>query len=209
MKNRTGFRALEFLGLVMMIAGFSTASASAQPLSGAGLVNALRQGGYVLVMRHANAPAQAPDKSAADPENVKLERQLDSAGRDAARGLGEAVKTLHIPIGEVLSSPTYRALQTVQLASLGKVKAIAELDEGAAGMQGNAEASRVTWLKAKVAEAPRAGTDTIIVTHAPNIQSSFGIDVAAGETLVFRPDSRGGAVQVARIKIQDWPALAK
>jgi broad specificity phosphatase PhoE len=209
MKSWGGFRVFGFLGLMMMIAGFSAPSANAQSLSGANLVNALRRGGYVLVIRHANAPAQPPGKAAADAENVKLERQLDSAGRDAARGLGEAVKTLRIPIGDVFSSPTYRALETIRLASLGQAKTVAELDEGAAGMQGNAEAQRVNWLMAKVAEAPRAGTDTIIVTHAPNIQSSFGIDAAAGEAIVFRPDGKGGAAQVARIKIGDWPSLAK
>jgi phosphohistidine phosphatase SixA len=209
MKGRRGFQVFGFWGLMTMIASFWAASADAQSLSGANLVNALRHGGYVLVIRHANSPAQAPDKAAADPENVKLERQLDAAGRDAARGLGAAVKMLRVPIGDVFSSPAYRARQTAQLASLGPAKTVAELDEGAAGMQGNAEKQRVTWLKAKVAEPPRAGTDTVIVTHAPNIQSSFGIDAAAGETLVFMPDGKGGAAQVARIRIGDWAGLEK
>ncbi|HXJ00168.1 MAG TPA: hypothetical protein VNH44_03025, partial [Micropepsaceae bacterium] len=88
-------------------------------------------------------------------------------------------------------------------------KIFPELDEGAAGMQTTADGARVTWLKAKTAEAPQAGTNTLIVTHAPNIQGSFGIDAAAGETIVFRPDGKGGAAEVARIKIGDWPALAK
>jgi phosphohistidine phosphatase SixA len=190
-----------------MIATFSIAPGNAQSLSGAGLADALRQGGYVLVMRHANAPAQPPEKSDADAANVKLERQLDASGREAARAMGEAVKALHIPIGDVLSSPTYRALQTVQLASLGRPKTVAELDEGGAGMQGNAEAARVAWLKAIVLQNPRVATNTLIVTHAPNIKDSFGIDAAAGETLVLKPDGKGGAAQVARIKIGDWPAL--
>jgi phosphohistidine phosphatase SixA len=209
MNRRTGFRALGWLGLASMIATFSVLPGNAQSLSGAGLAEALRQGGYVLVMRHANSPAQPPDKKDADAANVKLERQLDAAGREAARSMGEAVKALRIPIGDVLSSPTYRALQTVNLASLGKALAVPELDEGAAGMQGNAEAVRVTWLKAAVAQAPRAGTNSIVVTHAPNIKDSFGIDAAAGEALVFKPDGKGGASQVARIKIGDWPALVK
>lgn len=200
---------LPWLSLVAGALVFVSAAAQAQALSGAALGNALRQGGYVLVMRHANSPAQPPDKAAADPENVKLERQLDSAGRDTARAMGEALKASRIPVGDVLSSPTYRALQTVQLAALGKAKTFAELDEGAAGMQGNAEAQRVAWLKARVAEAPRAGTNTIIVTHAPNVKGAFGVDAVAGETLAFRPDGRGGAAQVARIKIQDWPSLAR
>jgi phosphohistidine phosphatase SixA len=195
--------------LGLMMAGISATAADAQTLGGVALVSALRQGGYVLVMRHANSPAQPPDKSAADAENVKLERQLDAAGRDSARAMGEAVKVLHLPIGEVFSSPTYRALQTAKLASLGAAKTFPELDEGAAGMQATAEGARVTWLKMKTAEVPRAGTDTVIVTHAPNIKASFGVDAAAGETLVFKPDGKGGAVEVARIKIDDWAALAK
>jgi phosphohistidine phosphatase SixA len=192
-----------------MVAGVSITAAHAQILSGAALVSALQQGGYVLVIRHANSPAQAPDKTAADTENVKLERQLDAAGRDSARAMGVAIKTLRIPIGEVFSSPSYRALQTVKFASLGTAKTFPELDEGAAGMQATAEGTRVTWLKAKVSEAPRAGTDTVIVTHAPNIKASFGVDASAGEALVFKPDGKGGAVQVARIKIDDWAGLEK
>ena len=209
MNRRTGFRALGWLGLAGMIASFSVLPGNAQSLSGAGLAEALRQGGYVLVMRHANSPAQPPDKKDADAANVKLERQLDAAGRDAARSMGEAVKALRIPIGAVFSSPTYRALQTVNLASLGKALAVPELDEGAAGMQGNAEVVRVTWLRAAAAQAPRAGTNNFVVTHAPNIKDSFGIDAAAGEALVFKSDGKGGVTQVARIKIGDWPALAK
>jgi phosphohistidine phosphatase SixA len=192
-----------------MIATFSVGSGTAQSLSGAGLADALRQGGYVLVLRHANSPAQPPDKKDADAANVKLERQLDADGREAARSMGDAVKALRIPVGDVLSSPTYRALQTISLAALGRPKTVAELDEGAAGMQGGAEAQRVTWLKAAVSQTPRARTNTIIVTHAPNIKDSFGIDAAAGEALMFKPDGKGGAAQIARIKIGDWPALAR
>jgi phosphohistidine phosphatase SixA len=206
---RMGLRALGWLGLAGMIASFSWGPGEAQTLSGAALADALRQGGYVLVMRHANSPAQPPDKKDADPANVKLERQLDAAGREAARAMGEAVKALRIPIGDVLSSPTYRALQTVNLAALGKAKTVPELDEGAAGMQGGAEADRVKWLKAEVLQMPRARTNSVVVTHAPNIKDSFGIDAAAGETLVFKPDGKGGAAQVARIKIGDWAGLEK
>jgi phosphohistidine phosphatase SixA len=198
------------LGWFLAASLIALASASnAQTLSGVTLANALRQGGYVLVMRHTNSPAQPPAKDAADAENVKLERQLDSAGRDQARSIGEALKNLHLPVGAVFSSPTYRALQTVQLASLGNAQVFPELDEGAQGMQSNADKARSAWLRAKVTETPRMGTDTVIVTHAPNIAGAFGLDVAAGETVVFHPDGKGGAAQIARIKLGDWQGLAK
>ena len=41
------------------------------------LIGRLRQGGYVLVMRHASSPREAPTKEQANPDNPKLERQLD------------------------------------------------------------------------------------------------------------------------------------
>lgn len=209
MLRRARIRSFHWLFLAAAVAGFFVEPAQAQGLSGDGLVNALRQGGYVLVMRHANSPAQPPAKEAADPRNAKLERQLDQTGRDTARAMGEAVKNLRIPLGDVYASPTFRARETVDLAGLGKEKAFAELDEGAAGMQSIADSARVAWLRGKVTESPRAGTNTVIVTHAPNISGSFGVDAAAGETLVFRPDGKGSTSQVARIKIQDWPALSK
>ena len=187
------------------------AEAHSQTLSGAALVAALRQGGYVLVMRHASSPRTPPDAAAADADNPKAERQLDEAGRASARAMGAALKTLRIPVGEVLSSPTYRALQTIRLAQLPQPRTFAELGEGADGMQADAEGKRSAWLKSKAAEAPARGTDTVIVTHFPNVVGAFGREIAPvadGEALVFHPDGKGGANLVARIKMEDWLALA-
>jgi hypothetical protein len=44
--------------------------ARAEPLSGGTVIAALKQGGYVLLMRHARSPEARPDKAAADPENT-------------------------------------------------------------------------------------------------------------------------------------------
>ena len=48
------------------------------------LIASLRQGGYVLVMRHASSPREAPDRRTAHADNTNLERQLDAAGRAGA-----------------------------------------------------------------------------------------------------------------------------
>ena len=80
------------------------------------LVNALRQGGYVIVMRHASSPREVPDKQTANPDNVKPERQLDQEGRSTATAMGKALRDLKIPVGAVFTSPTYRALETIRYA---------------------------------------------------------------------------------------------
>jgi hypothetical protein len=56
------------------------------------LVTELQSGGYVLVMRHASSPRQAPTSATANPDNSKLERQLDHAGREGATAMGDALR---------------------------------------------------------------------------------------------------------------------
>jgi phosphohistidine phosphatase SixA len=186
-------------------------SAPADNLSGAALANALRQGGYVIVMRHPSSPFTAPDKSQADPGNTKLERQLDDTGRKTAKDMGDAFRRLHIPVGDVLSSPTYRARESVRLAAFGEPKIVEELDDGGQSMQAKADNERSAWLRKKVSESPREGKNTLIVTHTPNLTGAFGqraTGIAAGEALLFHPNGKPEPDFVGRIKIEEWPLLA-
>jgi phosphohistidine phosphatase SixA len=180
-------------------------SAYAQNLQGDALVRALRQGGYVIVMRHTSSPRDVPDKQAANPDNVKPERQLDEEGRKTATAMGKAVHDLKIPIGEVFTSPTYRALETVKYAQLGKAQPVDALGDNGQSMQGGTEA-QAAWLRKAVTQFKPA-TNTILVTHFPNIRGAFPelTDVADGEALVYGPDGKGGARLVGRIKIEEWP----
>ncbi len=182
-------------------------AAHAQTLHGDALVSALRQGGYVIVMRHTSSPRDVPDKKTANPDNLKPERQLDEEGRTTATAMGKALRTLKIPIGEVFNSPTYRALETIKYAQLGAPHPFAELGENGQSMAGGTEA-QAAWLRTKVTQFP-SGTNTILVTHLPNIRGAFPqiTDVADGEWLVYGPDGKGGATLVGRIKIEEWPSL--
>ena len=184
--------------------------AQADPLSGAALVTALRQGGYVVVMRHASSPDAPPTAASADPANTGLERQLDEVGRSSAQAMGRAIKTLSIPVGAVWSSPTYRALETVRLAGLPGPTTAVELGDGGHSMQATSK-GQAAWLQAKVAEKPRAGTNTIIVTQYPNIQDAFGPSAAGltgGDALIVRPGDAGEDEIVGRVRIAEWPGLA-
>lgn len=184
------------------------AMAHGQALTGAKLVEALQQGGYVMVMRHASSPQAAPTKEAANPDNSGDERQLDERGITTATEMGKAIRALKIPIGEVLSSPTYRVLETTKFANLGEARVIPELGENGKSMQVSST-TQAEWLRHRVTEF-RKGTNTLLVTHNPNLIAAFPADavgVADGEALVFGSDGKGGAILVARIKIEDWPKL--
>ena len=86
-----------------------------------------------------------PSKDVANADNTKLERQLDEAGRRGATTMGEAIRALRIPIGIVLTSPTYRALETVRLAGLDSATSVNELGDGGQSMQGVSQTCRVRF----------------------------------------------------------------
>lgn len=185
-----------------------TAAAHAQMLSGEALVKALRQGGYVIVMRHASSPREVPDKQTANPDNTKPERQLDEAGRMTSAAMGKALRDLKIPIGNVFTSPTYRALETLRLAQVANAKPTPELGDNGQSMAGGTEA-QAAWLRKIVTQFP-SGTNTLVVTHFPNMTRAFpqpAAGVEDGEALIFGPDGKGGAKVVARVKIEDWPKM--
>lgn len=182
----------------------------APTLSGPALVTALQHGGYVLVMRHASSPRDPPDSRSANADNTARERQLDDGGRTAAKAMGESLRRLHIPIGDVWTSPTYRARETARLANLPNPRAQAELGDNGQSMQG-VTSSQTAWLKRKAAEFPR-DVNTVLITHMPNMSAAFPqwtAGLADGETLVLGPDGRGGATLVARIRIEQWPSLGQ
>lgn len=175
------------------------------------LLKALQRGGYVIVMRHASSPRNAPSKQAANADNVNLERQLDETGRTTAAAMGKALRDLKIPIGEVLSSPTYRALETIRLAQLVSPHPVPELGDNGQSMQISTEA-QTAWLQKRVTQFPAPGANTILVTHLPNISQAFpqySAGLADGESLIFGPNGAGGAALVARVKIEQWSTLGR
>jgi phosphohistidine phosphatase SixA len=210
MRTSTPLRVALALTAVSVTVGASLVNGetAGQTLIGDALVNALRQGGYVIVMRHASSPRQVPDRQTASAGNIAFERQLDEAGRASASAMGNALRDLKIPVGNVFTSPTFRALETVRLANLPNPRPVPELGEGGESMQGVTPAQSV-WLQKRVTEFSN-GSCTVLVTHLPNIAAAFpalATGVTEGEALVFGPDGKGGATLVARVKIEEWPRL--
>jgi phosphohistidine phosphatase SixA len=195
------------VSLAVVSAVLASAPAGAQELTGSALVAALKKGGYVIVLRHASSPREAPDERTANPDNTGRERQLDEAGRAAAAAIGNALRDLAIPVGSVLTSPTYRALETVRFARWPNPQTVAELGDRGQSMQGVTEADGA-WLRNRVAQFP-SGSNTILVTHLPNITRAFPQQAAGvddGDALVLGPGGNG-AILVARIEVAEWSSL--
>lgn len=84
------------------------------------LIDRLKQGGLNIFIRHAITPGKDPNKFNPPTERPNdcspSSRQLSDEGREQSRRIGERIKELNIPIGEVYSSPVCRCEETAKLA---------------------------------------------------------------------------------------------
>ncbi len=172
--------------------------APARELKGAALLEALRKGGYVLYMRHALqiAPRLGPCEGS----------NLTPVGEEQARTVGNALRALKIPIGRVLSSEPCRNLDTARLLGFGEYEITIDLNPG--GMPPGFDVGIART--ARLAEMPRAGTNTILVSHVHGSQKkSEWLHLELAEIIVHRPDVKGGAEAVARVRVEGWGELMR
>ncbi len=173
------------------------------------VLSALKHGGLYIVMRHASSPRDPPDAAHVVEGNTDRERQLDETGRSTAAAMGEAIRALGVSVGEVLTSPTWRARETATLAGFRAARSVPALGDGGHGMQGVDE-EHVRWLRETVTRPPGSGNG-VLITHLPNLAAafpSFAAGLADGEALILKPEP-GGARLVGRVRIEDWPRWAK
>lgn len=168
----------------------------AKELAGKALVEALRKGGHVLYMRHALQIVPTPGPCVGS--------NLQPDGEVAAKAVGAAIRALNIPVGRVLSSEPCRNRDTAKLLNLGDVEITIDLNPGGTPPGFDHGAARTRRL----AELPRAGTNTLLVSHVHGSQKkSEWLHLELAEIIVFRPDGKGAADPVARIRVADWAKL--
>src|SRR5215468_5108780 len=186
-----GIRSLAWL-IIGLVAGSAWGQGSP---SMADLLQMLRGGGYIIVFRHGATNLDQADTDPLHDENVDKQRQLSDQGRADAKRVGEAFRAAGIPIGKSYSSRFYRAVETAQLMGGKAPQATLDLTEGGLVVSPNENNRRAQAFRAMVTKAPDPGTNTLIVSHKPNILDVFGkdwFDVKEGEASIFKVDGSGG-----------------
>ena len=197
-----------FISLLWVVPALAQSSATAAPA----WIAALRDGGYVIVVRHGATYADQADTNPLDPKDTAHQRQLNDAGRAAAKSMGDALRKLKIPVGKVQTSQFQRAVETGALLGFGEVSSTADIAEGGLVVTPNENNRRTAALRTLAAMPPAAGTNIVLITHKPNIVDAFGkdwFDVREGEASIFRPDGKGGYTLVARLQAAEWTRLAQ
>jgi phosphohistidine phosphatase SixA len=198
--------AILFIGLVV-----ESAWGQSSP-SVVDILQMLRPGGYVIVFRHG---ATYPDQADTDPlhdDNIAKQRQLNDKGHADAKEVGEVFTAAGVPIGKSYSSRFYRAVETARLIGGREPQATLDVTEGGLVVSPNENNRRAQAFRAIVAAVPDPGTNTLVVTHKPNILDVFGkewFEVREGEASIFKPDGNGTYTLIARVQVGQWVAAKK
>ena len=213
--SRSFCATLSWMAVAFIVALVFTASAedAAEPTPVAGvagpeLVEALQGGGHVIYFRHAQTEKDYADQVTADPNAGSTQRVLSEAGWHQAKGIGQAFRTLQIPVGQVTSSQYFRAWQTADLA-FGRYEKDAALNfepaEDYTPEQFAAMRDRVMPL---VTEVPPDNFNTVLVGHDDPFEAVTGIyPEPQGVAYVLKPDGEGGFSILARVEAEEWASF--
>lgn len=155
----------------------------------------LLQNGSMVLFRHAIAPGVG------DPANFKLndcttQRNLDEAGRNQARRLGQAFRDNRILVGRVITSQWCRTRETAQLAFGTNVQDEPAFNSFFSNRQNQEAQTQAALELLRRWQGPGV---LVVVTHQVNITALTGVVPDSGEGVVVR--FAGGQLQVVgRIK---------
>jgi len=200
-------RRLVLGALALAAAALAAAGALAQTpqLAGRALADALRQGGYVLYLRHTSTDFGQNDEQMTDYADCATQRNLTDVGRAEARAIGAALRELRIPVGDVLASPYCRTLETGRLV-FGRATPSVAVRGGPARPD---SANRYAELRALLGVPVPRGTNVAIASHGNPFAAVAGPPyLAEGEMAVLEPLGGDGQFRiVARITKDRWAAL--
>ena len=180
----SGLSRRQCLWLTAAAVDLPPAAAAAPASEQKAFFDTLRQGGCVVLMRHA-----ATEPGIGDPPGFTLgrcdtQRNLSEAGRQQARRVGEAFQREGISLAAVRSSAWCRCTDTARLA-FGRYT---EWDALNSFFQGQGNAQTQTREVLTTVAALRPPVNWMLVTHQVNISALTGEFLAMGELFVTRPN---------------------
>jgi phosphohistidine phosphatase SixA len=159
---------------------------------------ALREGGVVLLIRHAITEPGTGDPPGFQRDDCSTQRQLSAQGRAQAQALGERLSRQGITPIAVSSSAWCRCQETASLAFPGlAVSPLPALDSFFADGEDHA-AAQTAALREALQRIPARGV-TVWVSHQVNAHALTGQYLAMGEGLVLQPDGKGGVKILGRL----------
>ncbi len=182
-----------------------------EKLASSALLAQMRQGGFVLYLRHGATDSSRVDRAPqVDLNDCNTQRVLSDAGRQQARELGLILQRARVPVGEVIHSPLCRAMESAQLtfAAQPQLLRVEPLLAYTAHLTSEQKKPVIAATQALVSTPVPAGTNRVIVAHAPNMADLMGYFVKPeGTMVVLRPLGQSRFEYLGSIPPSHWNTL--
>ena len=160
---------------------------------------ALKQGGKVVLLRHTHVDMREGIGHLA-PGNCAEKVNLSSRGVEQAKRIGEAFRTHGIPLGEVLTSPYCRCIDTGRLA-FGYATPVQYLMPPGVLSDSQAKLNREHVLQD--VRNYRSSSNLVMITHDLNISDVvLEPSIAMGDFFVLQPNGADFDV-IGKIQVGD------
>ncbi|MBU8537791.1 histidine phosphatase family protein [Roseomonas tokyonensis] len=172
-------RRRSFLAAPSLLLAAPAVAATAQGEAAAALLSALRAGGVVVVLRHG-----ITDRSQADTgrlEDRAGQRNLSEAGRAQSRRLGQSFAARGIRLGEVRTSPVFRARDTAELAFGARAVVEARLTADDYTPDPALLAANIAWLRDRVRRPSAPDAVDVLVGHIVPLGMVLGRGLSQAE----------------------------
>jgi hypothetical protein len=175
------------LGLSAMLRAAVPRAADADNIN---VGQALRAGGFVIVVRHGATFPDQTDTDLLNFDNNAAQRSLNDKGKALAKASGDSLRQVGIPVGKVYTSKCNRAYETAVIAGFKNIEKTADLTEGGLVVSPNENNRPIEAFHKMLGTAPTPGTNIILITQKPNIVDALGMDWfdVEGEASIFRPE---------------------
>ncbi|KGR79821.1 histidine phosphatase family protein [Ureibacillus manganicus] len=175
------------------------------------LLNSLRNGGFILYVRHGEANV-GNDLPNLNFQNCLTQRNLSNMGRSQARYYGEILRYLQIPIQiPIIASSYCRTIETAQLAfgieNVQDNPILVGVNRLNGNLPSNDRQKILKQLTSVLEEIPEDGKNKVIVAHSfPN---GVGIgSIPYTGTVIVKPKGKGNGYEVVgKLSLADWSRL--
>lgn len=184
------------------------------PLQGQTLIQALRQGGLILWMRHGARDSRSGDVSdqQAAAHDCVSQSQLTAEGEAQAREVGAALRTVLVPVETVYVARLCRTEASGKLLGVAPVVEDSRLDEATTWTDRGGDEAYRKAIAAFLATRPPAGKNLVAVTSQLTISDPRpkGLaDLGPAEIVVLKPSPAEAPEVLARIRPSDWQSLER
>jgi phosphohistidine phosphatase SixA len=160
---------------------------------------ALKQGGKIILLRHTHVDIREGIGHLA-PDNCAEEVNLSASGVEQAKRIGEAFRAHGIAVGEVLSSPYCRCIDTGKLA-FGRATSVQYLKPPGVVSEDQAKLNQERVVQEIMKH--RDLSNLVMITHDLNIANVvLEGTVPMGEFIVVQPNGADFDV-IGKIRISD------